>query len=176
MRVWLSTGVLAALALALGACGGKPSAVAPAGPVAAGADVPFGAPQGADAREAPVPLVGGKPMWAANRRHSAQENAQYQFAKNGRDFGAASETDYVTKVHDFIEHPPTGIETLDRRNGDKLLYDARANVFAVVSKDGAPRTMFKPRAGAAYWDEQKQRQAQQGQRQTRRGQDASDEG
>ena len=46
-----------------------------------------------------------------------------------------------------------------RSNGDKLIYNSKTNVFAVVTKDGAPRTMFKPRDGAAYWDEQKAREA-----------------
>ena len=36
-----------------------------------------------------------------------------------------------------------------------LLYDAKTNVFAVATADGKPRTMFKPRTGAAYWAEQK---------------------
>ena len=41
------------------------------------------------------------------------------------------------------------------------MYDrGSANVFAVVSRDGAPRTMFKPRDGAAYWQEQKDRVAE----------------
>ena len=48
---------------------------------------------------------------------------------------------------------------INRQNGDRLIYDPRANVFAVVSKDGAPRTMFKPRDGAAYWAQQKDREA-----------------
>jgi pyocin large subunit-like protein len=41
-----------------------------------------------------------------------------------------------------------------RSNGDALLYDAKTNTFAVVTKAGAPRTMFKPRDGAAYWEQQ----------------------
>ena len=98
-------------------------------------------------------------MWAANRKHSAAENAQYQFAKNGGDFGATTETDYVTKVHAFIERPPSDAQTLDRNNGDRLIYDAHSNTFAVVTKDGAPRTMFKPRDGAAYWTQQKDRES-----------------
>ena len=64
---------------------------------------------------------------------------------------------HVAKAHAFVDTPPHGVETLTRDNGDKLLYDAKANVFAVVSREGAPRTMFKPRDGAAYWAEQKQR-------------------
>jgi pyocin large subunit-like protein len=94
-------------------------------------------------------------MWAANKRHSAEDNAQYQFGKNGADFAAASEDDYVTKVHAFVDNPPASAETINRKNGDRLIYDPKANVFAVVTKEGAPRTMFKPRDGAAYWAQQK---------------------
>ena len=112
-----------------------------------------------DPRDQPVPQVDGKPMWAANRKHTAEENAQYQFAKNGGDFGAKSETDYVRKAHSFVERPPGSAETLERSNGDKLIYDPGGNVFAVVTKDGAPRTMFKPRDGATYWAQQKAREA-----------------
>lgn len=114
-----------------------------------------------DPRSAPVPLVGGKPMWAANRRHTAEENARYEFARDGADFGARDVDDYVAKAHAFVEKPPAGVLTLTRNNGDRLLYDPKANVFAVVSREGAPRTMFKPRDGAAYWDEQKQRLAEE---------------
>jgi hypothetical protein len=115
----------------------------------------------ADPRREPVRLVHGKPMWAANRRHSADENAEYQFNRDGADFGAKSVDDFVAKTHAFVDHPPAGALTLVRNNGDKLIYDPKANVFAVVNKDGAPRTMFKPRDGAAYWDEQKSRVAEQ---------------
>lgn len=115
-----------------------------------------------DPRREPVKLVHGKPMWAANRRHSADENAEYQFNRDGSDFGARSVDDFVTKVHAFVDHPPSDAQTLTRNNGDKLIYDSKANVFAVVTKDGAPRTMFKPRDGAAYWDQQKERLAEEG--------------
>ena len=150
-----------ALALTLAACGQKQSAVPSADSQAsAGNSGSYSQASYGQRRDAPVPLVGGKPMWAANRTHSAEENAQYQFTKNGGDFGAANESDYVTKVHAFVDSPPGDAETLDRRNGDKLIYDAKANTFAVVSRTGAPRTMFKPRAGAAYWSQQKDRESQ----------------
>jgi hypothetical protein len=153
-------GALGALAFIIAGCGQKPSAVATPSQASYGttSDSPnLGA--STYASRAPVPLVDGKPMWAANRRHSAEENAQFQFAKNGGDFGARSETDYVAKAHAFVERPPRDVETIDRRNGDRLLYDPGSNVFAVVSRDGAPRTMFKPRDGASYWTVQKDREA-----------------
>jgi hypothetical protein len=164
MRVVSITGAVVALGLGLAACGGHPAAVpnkaadnAPAAGASGGGTGASAAARQADA--APVRQVNGKPFWAANKRHGAEDNAQYQFGKNGADFGAASEDDYITKVHAFVESPPASAETLNRKNGDRLIYDARTNTFAVVTKDGAPRTMFKPRDGAAYWAQQKTREA-----------------
>ena len=104
-------------------------------------------------------------MWSASRRYSAEENAQRAFARNGAAFGAATEEQFIRKAHDFVDHPPAGTLTLTRANGDTLYYDPRANVFAVAGKDGAPRTMFKPDDGMAYWQKQKD---QESKRQTAR--------
>lgn len=163
----------ATFALTLAACDAGPSATskaptqasanagAPAaGSTASASSASPGASQAAsaDPRDAPVPVAtDGKPLWAANRNHTAQENADYQFNKNGKDFGAASETEYVAKAHAFIDAPPTGVQKVERSNGDALLYDAKSNTFAVVTKTGAPRTMFKPRDGASYWQQQVER-------------------
>ena len=159
----------AATALALAGCDAGPPAVSKAPQAGAqaaqgatgGAQAAAGAAAGgaqvasADPRDAPVPLAtDGKPMWAANRKHSAEENADYQFNKNGKDFGATSEAQYVAKVHAFVDAPPAGVKRIARSNGDALLYDAKSNTFAVVTKAGAPRTMFKPRDGSSYWDQQ----------------------
>ena len=108
-----------------------------------------------DPRTQPVRLVDGKPVWAPNRSSTADEAAAANFERNGAEFGARSVDDWVTKVHDFVDDPPRGAAKLTRANGDVLIYDAKTNVFAVMTKDGAPRTMFKPREGAAYWDKQK---------------------
>ncbi|HTX50302.1 MAG TPA: hypothetical protein VME40_13035 [Caulobacteraceae bacterium] len=156
--VWIWAGVTA---LALGACDAGPSAKAPAATQTSASTSPTVAERGvtqtslADPRDQPPQLLAdGKPMWAPNRRHTAQENADYQFGKNGKDFGAATEAQYVAKVHAFVDAPPPGVQKIERSNGDALLYDGKTNTFAVVSKDGAPRTMFKPRDGAAYWTQQ----------------------
>jgi pyocin large subunit-like protein len=158
--VWIGAG---AVALALGACDAGPSATSktPAGAATAISASPTVAERGVtqtsmvDPRDQPPQLLAdGKPMWAPNRKHTAQENADYQFDKNGKDFGAATEAQYVAKVHAFVDAPPAGVQKIERANGDALLYDGKTNTFAVVSKDGAPRTMFKPRDGAAYWTQQ----------------------
>lgn len=105
---------------------------------------------------------GGDTWWASSRNHSATESADYHFKRDGADFGASDVADYVSKAHAFVGHPPRGTLRLERRNGDELLYDPRSNVFAVKTKDGAPRTMFKPRDGRAYWDQQVARENQSG--------------
>ena len=112
-----------------------------------------------DHRQDPVKLVDGKPMWSASRKFSAQENAERAFARNGADFGADNIGEFVDTAHSFVSSPPKGTLTYARRNGDKLFYDPKGNVFAVASKAGAPRTMFKPDEGMAYWEEQKTREA-----------------
>jgi pyocin large subunit-like protein len=162
--------LLAAAALALTACDNGPSAVAPkqaagtqmaqdSAPVGEAADSTARERAQTDHRDDPVKLVDGKPMWSASRRFSAEENAQRAFTRNGEAFGARSVDDFVEKAHAFVDHPPKGTLTLTRANGDRLLYDPKGNVFAVASKAGAPRTMFKPDEGMAYWEQQKSREA-----------------
>lgn len=162
----LFIGAALAGAFALSACDGGPASK-PARPEAAAApekgldaaagaaDRADGPPPEVDPRTQPVPQFEGKPMWAANRRRSAEEAAERQFERNGADFGAKDVEDYVRKAHAFTGKPPAGAETVTRPNGDKLIYDAKSNVFAVVTSDGAPRTMFKPKDGAAYWTKAK---------------------
>ena len=100
----------------------------------------------------------GKPVWAASKRFSAEEGAQRQFERDGATFDAKTVDQYVKKAHAFVGHPPKGTLTLTRKNGDILYYDPKGNVFAVASKEGAPRTMFKPDDGMTYWEKQKDRE------------------
>jgi len=170
----------AALALTLAACDGG-AATRPArdqaSASAAGADQPrvakndygqggysgsrdsgYGADDQTDHRKDPVALWHGKPRWASSRKYAADESAQYHFQRDGADFDAKSVDDYVAKAHAFVDKPPKDVLIMTRSNGDKVMYDAHGNVFAVATKDGAPRTMFKPRDGQAYWDKQKARE------------------
>jgi hypothetical protein len=105
-------------------------------------------------------LQDGKPEWASNRQRSGEENAEKQFERNGKDFDAASVEAYAAKAHAFLAKPPRGVLTLTRSNGDVLYYDAKANVFVVADRQGAPRTMFRPRDGMSYWTQQKDRASQ----------------
>jgi pyocin large subunit-like protein len=154
MRVVLFAGATV-LALMLVACDAGPSASSKSAATTSSGQTVAAA---VDPRDQPVALVNGKPMWAANRKHTAQENADYQYAKNGKDFAAKTEAAYVEAAHAFADAPPAGVAKIERSNGDALLYDAKSNTFAVVAKTGAPRTMFKPRDGATYWQQQVSRE------------------
>lgn len=159
------------LALILTAACERPSAVAQKDEAPPASEAFAAAPSASrqtESRNAPVRELDGRPIWSASRRGTAEENAQRAFDRNGEAFGARDLDDFVRKAHAFIETPPAGTQRLTRANGDVLLYDPKGNVFAVASKDGAPRTMFKPDEGAAYWDEQKSRLARQA---TRRSED-----
>ena len=180
MDSWKSKilGVVAMTALALAAsCDNGPSAVetrargdAPADFEQAstvssspGPGTPFAAP---DVRDAPS--AAARQMWSANRKYSSAENADYHFKRDGRDFGAVTVEAYVAKAHAFIRNPPHGTLTLTRRNGDRLFYDPAGNTFAVATRTGAPRTMFKPRDGMAYWEKQKARESGAGRSRSQR--------
>lgn len=162
-KVWFSAG---AALLLLAACE-RPSAVASRPSESSGSSPPSASDSGRDAsatvsadrRDEAVPQVDGKPMWSSSRKGTAQENAAKSFERNGEDFGAKDLDAFVKKAHAFVDHPPSGTQTIKRSNGDTLFYDPKGNVFAVANRDGAPRTMFKPDEGAAYWDEQKAREA-----------------
>lgn len=161
MQVWLKGMLGCAAAMAVTACDNGPSAVANAPPAESAGEL---AAQGlaverSDPRDAPVEKIDGKPMWSASRRYTAEENAERAFARNGETFGAKDQDDFVKQAHAFVNDPPKSAETIKRRNGDVLIYDAKTNVFAVRTAEGAPRTMFKPDDGPAYWAEQKDREA-----------------
>ena len=159
MRIQVTTAAL--LALALGACDNGGSAVetrdrTASEPVAL---ISAAAPD-REMEAAPE----AKPPVTANRRETADAKVQRLYERNGASFGAKSADDYLAKVRAFTETTPRGTETVKRPNGDTLYYQAATNTFAVVDRNGVPRTMFKPDDGPAYWAQQKERAPTFGQR------------
>lgn len=148
---WAAAGATLAL---LAACGNGGSAVETRDRATDGAEAVLTSATGtvATATEAspaaPAALT-------ANRRETVDAKTERLFRTNGADFGAATAGEYLDKVRAFTTRPPAGTERVERPNGDVLLYQASTNTFAVVSRDGVAKTMFKPRDGAAYWAEQK---------------------
>ena len=182
---------ISAMAL-LGACDNGPSAVSKqaAGTQTASANAPersYGSDRGGgnggydnapkvDHRKDEVAKADdGKPMWAPSKRFSAEEGAERQFERDGAAFDSKTVDQFVKKAHAFVGHPPKGTLTLTRKNGDILFYDPKGNVFAVSNKEGAPRTMFKPDDGMAYWEKQKDREERsQSSRSARRSRNTDD--
>jgi hypothetical protein len=117
---------------------------------------------GDDGPRPPVPMFHGEPMWSQTRAHDARDQAEYHFRRDGQSLGARTLDDFLTKVHAFGDHPPHGTEIITRSNGDRLMYDPKANLFGVFTRDGAPRTILKPPEGKAYWAAQKAREADGG--------------
>ena len=146
----------AALALVLAGCGNGGSAVETRDRAAEGAEAVLTAATPAEAAEAvQAATEKAKPALTANRRETVDAKVARLFERNGADFGAATAEDYLARVQRFTTRPPAGTERVERANGDVLLYQASTNTFAVVSRDGVAKTMFKPRDGAAYWVQQK---------------------
>ena len=149
-------GWLAGAALALAACGNGGSAVETRDRAAEGGEATLTAAPGAPAAAAAgTNREDVRPAITANRRETVDAKITRLFERNGADFGAATPQDYLAKIQAFTARPPAGTDRAERPNGDVLLYQASTNTFAVVARDGAPRTMFKPRDGVAYWAEQK---------------------
>ncbi len=144
-----------ALLVGLSACGNGGSAVETRDRSAEEAQTALTAATDTRAEAAGATPEKARPVLTANRRETVDAKVARLFERNGADFGAATAEDYLAKVQAFTAGPPAGTDRVQRPNGDLLLYQATTNTFAVVSRDGVPKTMFKPREGAAYWAEQK---------------------
>ncbi len=155
MRKTTGTGMAALALLALASCGNGGSAVETRERSAEGAQAVFTAGAGGATETAEAGPEKAKPVLTANRRETVDAKVARLFERNGADFGASSAEDYLVRVRAFTRRPPAGTERVERPNGDVLLYQASTNTFAVVSREGVAKTMFKPRDGATYWAEQK---------------------
>lgn len=146
-------GVAAGVAIALlAACDNGPSAVETRDRTAdAAAAAAAEAPVSDAVAEAPPE----KAVLTASRRETVDAKVARLYERNGAAFGARSAEDYLAKIQAFTGEPPSGTDTAKRPNGDTLYYQASTNTFAVVARDGTPRTMFKPDDGPNYWQEQK---------------------
>jgi pyocin large subunit-like protein len=144
--------VFLTVALLVGGCDGGPSAVETR-PRDQAASVTEEAAESPGGRAA-APDYKGRPLWSATRRLSAEENARRAFERNGAGVGAETLESYVEAAHRFVRSPPRGTLSMTRENGDVLLYSPDRNLFAVVTREGAPRTLFRPEDGADYWRRQ----------------------
>jgi pyocin large subunit-like protein len=164
MRKSATIVAVGAALLGLAACGDGGSAVETRDRAAEGAQAVLTSAAGGPVEAAEAAPVKAKPALTANRQETVDAKIARLFERNGADFGARTAEDYLARVQAFTTRPPADAERVERPNGDVLLYQASTNTFAVVSRDGVAKTMFKPRDGAAYWAEQKARAPTFGQR------------
>jgi hypothetical protein len=95
------------------------------------------------------------PIWSSTKNKSAVENAFGHWKKHKSEFPELQNSkQYVEKSKDFLTNPPKGTLTKTNSRGDTLRYDPNSNTFGVLSKDGVPRTMFRPKDGMGYWNKQ----------------------
>jgi len=164
--IWTGRLMAAAAVAALAGCGNGDSAVETRD---RSAEAPQALLTSGPAPETAAPPASAEvaPVLTANRRETVDAKTARLFERNGADFDAPTPESYLAKVQAFTQSPPSGTERVERPNGDVLLYQASTNTFAVVSREGVAKTMFKPRDGAAYWAEQKARAPTFGQRNAR---------
>ncbi len=171
LRRILFAGAAVGASLALTACDNGPSAVRTRDRTdasVAGGDAPRGRHD--DVAEGASPArrsryaetsssrtdLGGGLVWASSRKYTGDDNAHYQFEHHGAEFGISDIKAFIAKADAFAAHPPEGVLKFERAsNGDVIMYDPKTNIFAVATKDGAPRTLTKKPDGLAYWEAQK---------------------
>lgn len=97
----------------------------------------------------------GGPIWSTTKSKSAVENAFGHWSKHKSEFPELQNAkQYAERAKDFLTNPPKGALTKTNSRGDTLRYDPGTNTFGVLGKDGAPRTMFRPKDGMDYWNRQ----------------------
>jgi filamentous hemagglutinin len=86
-----------------------------------------------------------KQDWTSTKKFSSDENISDHFKRHGSEFpNIKTEKAYVDATKKFINNPPNGTLTKIRSNGDIVLYHPDTNTFATATKNGTPRTMYKP--------------------------------
>ena len=99
------------------------------------------------------PAAAQKPNVPKAEWHPA--NLTRHWEKHQKEFpNFKTEKEYGDFAINFFQNPPQG--TLFKRNqaGDYLFYYQKWNLFGVATKDGVPKTMFRPSQGINYWNRQ----------------------
>lgn len=76
---------------------------------------------------------------------SRMGNLRQHWADHRADFpGLRGPVQYQRAAIRFLHSPPPGTFTRYRPNGDVVRWNPRSNTFAVMDRNGTPRTMYKP--------------------------------
>ncbi|WP_245951837.1 hypothetical protein [Paracidovorax anthurii] len=94
------------------------------------------------------------PIWSATKSKSAVENAFGHWKKHAAEFPELiNSKQYVETAKSLVANPPADALT-KARGAEMLIYDQATNTFLVRGVNGAPKTMFRPKEGINYWNQQ----------------------
>ncbi|MFC3384354.1 outer membrane protein assembly factor BamB family protein [Couchioplanes azureus] len=86
------------------------------------------------------------PIWTARSNRTSAENAFGHYKDHGKDFpDVQNALQYARKARDWFDNPtPTTLTKVRDWNGDVVRFDPETDYFGVMTKDGTPRTFYKP--------------------------------
>lgn len=76
------------------------------------------------------------------------------YKKHKKEYGNISMDSYLKKAQALAGASGKHIKTKKRSNGDVLKYNTKTNDFLSMTKDDTIKTLFKPKRGIKYWNEQ----------------------
>ena len=91
-------------------------------------------------------------LWSLGSVGNAAKNALGHWQKHRSDFPQLTNAvQYMRFAKTFLHSPPAGTFTKIRANGDILRYNQQTNIYGVMTSNGTPKTLFKPKEGTKYW-------------------------
>jgi hypothetical protein len=94
----------------------------------------------------------GKQIWSSTNKKTSVQNAFKHWKDHKDEFPELyNSKQYVEKAHSLLQCSEQTL-TKFRPNGEILRYQTTSNTFGAFTKDGAPKTMFRPRDGIHYWE------------------------
>lgn len=84
-------------------------------------------------------------IWTATANKTSAQNAYRHYKDHHADFpDVQNALQYVQKATDWLHNPPPEADFCFRPNGDFVVFDETTDYFGVMTKDGVPRTFYKP--------------------------------
>lgn len=92
-------------------------------------------------------------IWTSTKKRTSVQNAYKHWKDHGHEFSELlNSKQYVEHAHNFFAISKGQQLTKVRPNGDILIYNVQSNTFGAFTKDGVPKTVFKPMDGIIYWE------------------------
>ena len=94
----------------------------------------------------------GKQIWSSTKHKTPVQNAFEHWKDHRNEFPELfNAKQYVESSRGLFQYSE-GTLTKIRSNGEILSYQTQSNTFGAFTKDGVPKTMFRPREGLYYWE------------------------